>query len=231
MSSELPLMELGKGSAARSLALRVLLVVMTLLPRHLHPPPARLTAAQAHTTQGRDVVTYTDNIDYFAEIGQSKAAALARAPGAFMVGALLGGAYIGIALILALTVSSGLPAGVRPMAAGAVFGLGLAAGPLRGGRTLHRHRHVCRDRCRAGADRAGARARADGGGVDRQSGGGGACSPGSFRPAAAAPCSARRRRSCTTMLRTRSTRARARSSRVPASATGWSAWRSGSRRA
>jgi nitrite transporter NirC len=70
-------------------------------------------------------VTYTDNIDYFAGLGQQKSAALARAPGSFMVGALLGGAYIGIALILALTVSSGMPVGARPVAAGAVFGLGL----------------------------------------------------------------------------------------------------------
>ncbi|UAK25893.1 formate/nitrite transporter family protein [Sphingomonas nostoxanthinifaciens] len=70
-------------------------------------------------------MTYTENVLHFAKLGETKAEALARAPGAFMVGALLGGAYIGIALILALTVSSGLPAGVRPLAAGAVFGLGL----------------------------------------------------------------------------------------------------------
>jgi len=42
-----------------------------------------------------------------------------------MVGSMLAGAYIGIALVLALTVTAGLPAGVRPPAAGAVFGLGL----------------------------------------------------------------------------------------------------------
>ncbi len=50
---------------------------------------------------------------------------MVRAPGAFAVSTLLGGAYIGIALILALTVSSELPAGVRPLVSGGVFGIGL----------------------------------------------------------------------------------------------------------
>ncbi len=66
-----------------------------------------------------------DQCDHFAEVGQRRANMLFRAPASFAVSALLGGAYIGIALILALTVSAGLPAGVRPLVSGGVFGLGL----------------------------------------------------------------------------------------------------------
>lgn len=70
-------------------------------------------------------MSYMDLCDHFAELARDKAKLLFRAPGAFAVSTLLGGAYIGIALILALTVSSGLPAGVRPLVSGGVFGIGL----------------------------------------------------------------------------------------------------------
>jgi nitrite transporter NirC len=70
-------------------------------------------------------MTYTQTCEHFANLGQSKVAALKRSPLGFGVGALLAGAYIGIALILALTCSAGLPPGVRPLVNGSVFGLGL----------------------------------------------------------------------------------------------------------
>lgn len=70
-------------------------------------------------------MTYTETCTTMAELGRHKVATATRTPGAFFSGAMLAGAYIGIALILALTVSAGLPAGVRPLVTGATFGLGL----------------------------------------------------------------------------------------------------------
>lgn len=67
---------------------------------------------------------YVDTLDHFAGVAREKADA-ARAPVSFLAGAALTGAYIGIAMILALTVAAGLPAGARPLAMGAVFGIGL----------------------------------------------------------------------------------------------------------
>jgi len=71
------------------------------------------------------MMTVDQTCDWFADTGARKLAALRRSPLGFSISAMLGGAYIGIALVLALTVSAGLPVGVRPLAAGAVFGIGL----------------------------------------------------------------------------------------------------------
>ncbi len=68
---------------------------------------------------------YEPTIVHFAEIAREKAEALRRAPGGFFVGAMLAGAYIGIAMILALSCAAGMPAGSRPLVLGAVFGVGL----------------------------------------------------------------------------------------------------------
>lgn len=70
-------------------------------------------------------MTVEETCVWFSRTGARKVAAMRRSPLGFTVASMLGGAYIGIALVLALTVSSGLPAGARPLAAGAVFGLGL----------------------------------------------------------------------------------------------------------
>lgn len=70
-------------------------------------------------------MTVDQACEWFSDTGARKIAALRRSPLGFTISSILGGAYIGIALVLALTVSSGLPAGTRPLAAGAVFGLGL----------------------------------------------------------------------------------------------------------
>jgi nitrite transporter NirC len=69
--------------------------------------------------------TYSSTIDTYAKLAETKAAALRRAPLGFFVGAVLAGTYIGIAMILALSTGSGLPAGVRPLVMGATFGIGL----------------------------------------------------------------------------------------------------------
>ena len=70
-------------------------------------------------------MTYTETCDNFAELARHKVAGLKQAPLGFVTGTLLAGAYIGVAYVLALTVSAGLPAGVRPLTLGAVFGIGL----------------------------------------------------------------------------------------------------------
>ena len=70
-------------------------------------------------------MTYTETCNNFAALAQQKVAGLKRAPLGFVTGTLLAGAYIGAAYVLALTVSAGLPPGVRPLTLGAVFGIGL----------------------------------------------------------------------------------------------------------
>ncbi len=70
-------------------------------------------------------MTYTETCDAMAELGRKKGAAVLRTPLAYLMGCVLAGAYIGAALILALTCTAGLPAGVRPLVSGTVFGIGL----------------------------------------------------------------------------------------------------------
>lgn len=68
---------------------------------------------------------YEPTIVHFAEVARDKADALARAPVGFFVGAMMAGAYIGIAMILALSCAAGMPPGARPLVLGGVFGIGL----------------------------------------------------------------------------------------------------------
>ena len=75
---------------------------------------------------------YDDTLDHFAELARRKADA-SRSPLSFLAGAALAGAYIGIAMILALTVGAGLSPGARPLAMGAVFGIGLVLCVFAGG--------------------------------------------------------------------------------------------------
>jgi nitrite transporter NirC len=68
---------------------------------------------------------FEPTIVHFAEVARDKASAMRRSPTGFGVASMMGGAYIGIAMILALSVAAGLPAGARPLAMGSVFGVGL----------------------------------------------------------------------------------------------------------
>ena len=70
-------------------------------------------------------MTLNETCAAMAESGRKKGLAAVRTPGAFLAGAILAGAFIGIALVLALTCTAGLPAGVRPLVSGSVFGIGL----------------------------------------------------------------------------------------------------------
>ncbi len=78
-------------------------------------------------------MTLNETCALMAESGRKKGLAATRTPGAFLVGALFAGAFVGIALILAFTCAAGLPAGVRPLVLGAVFGIGLILVVFAGG--------------------------------------------------------------------------------------------------
>jgi nitrite transporter NirC len=76
---------------------------------------------------------YAPTITGFADRAAAEAASIRRSPTGFFVGAMLAGAYIGIAMILALSTADALPAGVRPLVMGATFGLGLILTVFAGG--------------------------------------------------------------------------------------------------
>ncbi|GGE94483.1 formate/nitrite transporter family protein [Sphingomonas prati] len=76
---------------------------------------------------------YAPTITGFAGRAAAEAVAIRRSPMGFFVGAMLAGAYIGIAMILAISAAAGLPAGVRPLVMGATFGLGLLLSVFAGG--------------------------------------------------------------------------------------------------
>lgn len=68
---------------------------------------------------------YETSITHFAEVAREKAAGMRRSPSGFIVGAMMAGAYIGVAMILALSCAVGMPPGARPLVLGATFGIGL----------------------------------------------------------------------------------------------------------
>ena len=76
---------------------------------------------------------YEPTIVHFAEVARDKADSLVRAPVGFFVGAMMAGAYIGIAMVLALSCAAGMPPGARPLVLGGVFGVGLILTVFAGG--------------------------------------------------------------------------------------------------
>jgi len=68
---------------------------------------------------------YEPSIVHFAEVAREKAHAARVRPTGFFAGAMMAGAYIGIAMILALSAAAAMPVGDRPLVMGAVFGIGL----------------------------------------------------------------------------------------------------------
>lgn len=68
---------------------------------------------------------YQQTIDHFVEIAERRAEFARRGTLSFFTSAMMGGAYIGMAVILALSFAAPLMAGVRPMVMGTVFGIGL----------------------------------------------------------------------------------------------------------
>lgn len=71
------------------------------------------------------MTSYTSTCENFTALAEKKVAVARNQPLAFLIGGVMAGAYIGIALILALTCSAGMPAGARPLVNGLVFGIGL----------------------------------------------------------------------------------------------------------
>ena len=70
-------------------------------------------------------MTVNDTLDHFGASAASKAANLRENPLAFMVSALMAGAYVGIGILLILSVGQGLDPSVRPLVMGASFGIAL----------------------------------------------------------------------------------------------------------
>ena len=84
-------------------------------------------------------MTLTETGSYFADIANQKARTAKGSPVGFFVASMLAGAFVGIALILAYTTSAGLPAGVRPLVQGSVFGIGLILVVLAGAEMFTGH--------------------------------------------------------------------------------------------
>ena len=89
-------------------------------------------------------MSFETDVDEFAELGVSKSQALRRAPFALAVGGVLAGAYVGVAIILIMTVGGAVPIEVRALAMGASFGPALiliviAGTELFTGYTMYRH--------------------------------------------------------------------------------------------
>lgn len=78
-------------------------------------------------------MTYDETCERFAKTASDKVWLAKNKPLGFLTGGILGGAYIGIALLLAWTCAAGLAPEVRPMVLGSVFGLGLLLVSFAGG--------------------------------------------------------------------------------------------------
>jgi len=68
---------------------------------------------------------YDDTIDGFVKAANAKLDLLRRAPHGFFVGCMLAGAYIGLGIILILSLGSHVPPDLRPLVMGATFGIAL----------------------------------------------------------------------------------------------------------
>lgn len=68
---------------------------------------------------------YSDTVDHFADVGKTKLSVLMRSPLAFLVGAMMAGAYIGFGDILMLTVGAHVDPAYAHLIMGAVFACAL----------------------------------------------------------------------------------------------------------
>lgn len=69
---------------------------------------------------------YQATTEYFCSLAETKADMVARDPIAFFIAAMLAGAYVGIGIILILTLGGGADASIRPLVMGASFGIALS---------------------------------------------------------------------------------------------------------
>jgi len=68
---------------------------------------------------------YSETIDYFSEIAIQKTRVLKHSPLAFLVGAMMAGAYVGLGIILIFSVAGQVPAAFQKLIMGATFGIAL----------------------------------------------------------------------------------------------------------
>ncbi len=68
---------------------------------------------------------YLETVDKFAELAAKKVKFQKKFPGAFFVGAMMAGAYVGLAIILIFTLGNDVDPSIRRLVMGACFGISL----------------------------------------------------------------------------------------------------------
>lgn len=68
---------------------------------------------------------YQETVQHFADIAAKKAAFLKENPVGFFIGAMMAGAYVGIGIILIMSVGNSVPAALAKVAMGLSFGIAL----------------------------------------------------------------------------------------------------------
>jgi len=68
---------------------------------------------------------YADTVNHFAEVARKKTDLLANSPSAFMIAALMAGAYVGIGIILIFTVGATIDPAWQKLVMGLSFGIAL----------------------------------------------------------------------------------------------------------
>ena len=68
---------------------------------------------------------YLETVDKFADMAAKKVKYQKKSPAAFFVGAMMAGAYVGLAIILIFTLGNDAPVAVRKLIMGACFGISL----------------------------------------------------------------------------------------------------------
>ena len=68
---------------------------------------------------------YLETVDHFAGLAAKKVAYQKKSPGAFFVGAMMAGAYVGLAIILIFTLGNDVDPSIRRLVMGACFGISL----------------------------------------------------------------------------------------------------------
>jgi nitrite transporter NirC len=76
---------------------------------------------------------YSETIETLGKLADAKAAAMRRSPGGFFVASMLAGAYIGMGILLILTLGSDVPSPFRKLVMGATFGIALTLVVIAGG--------------------------------------------------------------------------------------------------
>ena len=68
---------------------------------------------------------YLDTVDKFADLAAKKVSYQKKSPGGFFIGAMMAGAYVGLAIILIFTLGNDVAPSVRKLVMGACFGISL----------------------------------------------------------------------------------------------------------